>query len=358
VVYNHTLMSCHCRPLSLVVLALTTLLVVLVDTIPAWAQQPVSPTRPAAAADDLPAVIEPITTQTLPGVERWWAPYLRYGGIALAGLGTVALGAGAYYGNSAASQRRAIDKNTQLSQAESARRQSRSNERASRANLFYTLGGGLMLVGGGALTFDFFSAPAAPVTAVSHTRARAKPGEVTVVLVDHLTFVIEGQVVDGGTGEAVGTAQVRIGDASSPIAVDRKTGHFKSWPLEIGEGIIKVVAEAPGYRSQEMVLPRGAVGEVKTVLIKVDSLGEAALGVIRGSVRDGLSGVVIQAKVFIPSLERTLESDAEGSFEVKVQPGEYDVLISSPGYSTQVKRLKVGVGAAVILNIDLLPRDD
>ncbi len=170
-------------------------------------------------------------------------------------------------------------------------------------------------------------------------------------------FVIEGSVVDAG-GAPLGSAAVSFsGVEGSALAVDYKTGNFRSWPIPSGDGLIKVTAQAPEYRPSDQTLSKGQPGEVKTLVFKLHSLGEAAFGQIEGSLKDARSGnPVLTGQVFIPILNQKVTPDAEGKFTAKVKAGRYQILITSKRHVTQKKEIEIRAGDTVILNVDLAPK--
>jgi len=171
------------------------------------------------------------------------------------------------------------------------------------------------------------------------------------------TFQLQGTVVDATKKEPIGTAIVTIGGfESSPLAVDYKTGAYASWPLPAGDGLLKVTVVAQGYRPAEQTMPRGAAGEKKVLDIVLQSTGEAAVGKIRGILKDAKSGKPVRAQILIPALGQKIRADNEGGFEADVKEGRYQVLISARGYVTQKKEIEIRAGDVVILNVDLLGR--
>lgn len=171
------------------------------------------------------------------------------------------------------------------------------------------------------------------------------------------TFIIEGAVYDQSSGEPVTGATVTFsGFEQTPVAVDYNTGKFRSFPLPVGEGLVKVTVSAPNYRPADQTVPRGTGDTVTTLAFKVSALGEAALGNIRGSIKDGRSGKPLKGEIFIPALGKRIQSEKDGSFEAELKAGRYQVLISAPRYVTQKKDIEIRAGEVVILNIDMVGR--
>ncbi|MEL6544762.1 MAG: carboxypeptidase regulatory-like domain-containing protein, partial [Myxococcota bacterium] len=168
------------------------------------------------------------------------------------------------------------------------------------------------------------------------------------------TFAVTGAVFDQSSGEPLGNAIVKISDFQGTlIAVDYKSGAFQSMPLRVGEGLVQLEVEAPGYRAATQQIQRGTAGAEIPLKFELQSLGEDAVGEVKGSLKDARSGKTIRGQVFIPALNRKIRVDRSGSFSAKVKAGRYQVLIQSRGYITQKKELEIRSGDTVILNVDM-----
>lgn len=168
------------------------------------------------------------------------------------------------------------------------------------------------------------------------------------------TFFIDGAVFDQASGDPISSAVVTIGGyETSPLAVDFNTGKFHSFPLPVGEGLIKVSVTAPNYRPTEQTIARGTGEQSAQLTFKLQSFGEQALGQIKGSIKDSRSGKPLKGEIFIPALNKRLTTTAEGTFEADLKAGRYQVLISASKYTTQKKEIEIRAGETVILNLDL-----
>lgn len=172
------------------------------------------------------------------------------------------------------------------------------------------------------------------------------------------TFAIEGGVFDQTSGDPVGSATVTFsGIEGSPLAVEYKSGKFKSWPIPVGDGLVKVTAAAPGYRSAEQTVPKGKAGTTVAVAFKIQSSGAQAMGKIKGSLKDSRSGRPIKnGQIFIPVLSKKIRTDKEGKFSAAIKAGRYQLLISHKKYVTQKKEIEIRAGDVVILNVDMSKR--
>ena len=177
----------------------------------------------------------------------------------------------------------------------------------------------------------------------------------TVKLEEKGFFVVEGKVIDVDTKKPIATATISLGgQKSSPMAVDYNTGKFRSWPLEGGDGLVQVVASSPDYSSAEMTVPKGKNGDVVKINFKLSLSTKAAFGELRGSLKDGRSGKPLKGVVLIPSLKnKRIKVGKDGKFSAKIKTGVYQLLISSKGFVTQKKKIKIRKGDRVILNLDL-----
>ncbi|WP_428262817.1 carboxypeptidase regulatory-like domain-containing protein [Haliangium sp.] len=162
--------------------------------------------------------------------------------------------------------------------------------------------------------------------------------------------VVEGRV-SGAGGVAVSNAVVALeaGEAARELSVD-EDGRFRF--EEVASGPVSVAVQAEGFEpvTDSFELAPGQTRSLELTL-------EPALpeGQIRGTVRS-FRGSPVSAEVTVEPLGETVETDAEGRFEVDVAPGEYRVVIKAKGYRSQRRRVTVEEGGVVILNIDLRRR--
>ena len=83
---------------------------------------------------------------------------------------------------------------------------------------------------------------------------------------------------------------------------------------------------------------------------------EQIYSIYQGSLKDATTGAaVVGAEVFLPTLGRTLRSDATGSFAALVKPGRYNATLRAPGYVAQRKLLVLQPGDSMVLNVDFEP---
>ncbi len=75
-------------------------------------------------------------------------------------------------------------------------------------------------------------------------------------------------------------------------------------------------------------------------------------GQLRGTVH-AFSGEAVAGTVSIEQLHISRRLGPTGEFEIDVAPGHYTVVIASPGYREQRRRVDVGLNGVTVLNVDL-----
>lgn len=187
------------------------------------------------------------------------------------------------------------------------------------------------------------------------TRGAAQPG------------VIYGRV-QGAGGVAVPSAVVTVASASAqprassdatPDVTTDAPPAFKTEATTDAEGRFRitgvpggpvtVTARAEGFDpvTRSLTVEPGGEHEVDIAL-------ERALppGQLRGFVRS-FGGKPVAATLTIEPLGQTITAGADGSFEIDVAPGRYEVVIRAPGYREQRRSVTIEEGGVLILNVDL-----
>jgi hypothetical protein len=269
------------------------------------------------------------------------ASWLRVGGLIVAGAGTLALGAGAYFGRDANSQREAA-KAGDLSQIEVDEAYRGANESASRANLGFIVGAALVALGASAVGVDLLLAPDTPAT---------PRGQVGVAGAGAPTFMVSGKVIDEVTRQPVGNAIAKVQGFSANIATNTD-GTFASWPIPASTGLLQLVFSAPGYKPFTKTIARTAAAGAD-LTISLVPVGADQPGTVRGIIKSARSGDPLMARVFVPALNVSATIDKNGVFEIKLRAGQHTIVVSAPGFVTQMKQLTLHSGEVVILNIEM-----
>ena len=72
-------------------------------------------------------------------------------------------------------------------------------------------------------------------------------------------------------------------------------------------------------------------------------------------VRASGTGAAIVATIKLDPGGHTVQSDADGSFQIAVPAGTYTLTVRAPGFTSQVMKQTVRDNEVVIVNVDLYP---
>jgi hypothetical protein len=174
------------------------------------------------------------------------------------------------------------------------------------------------------------------------------------------TGVIRGRVQGaGGVAVPAAAVTVEIGGASREVALDAE-GRFRVEDVPPGPVAVSVRAEGfePATRSLTI-----AAGDDQELAIELERT--LPPGQLRGFVRS-FGGKPVAAELTIepagasagePAGEKpqskTITAREDGSFEIDVAPGQYDVIVRAPGYREQRRSVTIEQGGVLILNVDL-----
>lgn len=149
-------------------------------------------------------------------------------------------------------------------------------------------------------------------------------------------------------GQPLQRAQVVVTQGDSEAAlVEVAPGQYRLEQARPGAARLRVKAEGFQPVERDIDLQKGAA-------LKVDVKVEQALpsGQVRGLVRS-FRGKPLSATIQVEPSGAKTSTDAEGFFQLDVPPGEYEVVIESPGYQAQRRKAKVDQQGVVIVNVDL-----
>lgn len=177
------------------------------------------------------------------------------------------------------------------------------------------------------------------------------------------TVALEGVVLDAESGQPVAGAEVSVNKAPNTITVNGTTGRFDVCPMPADGGVTSLKARALGYVDEEVVAPRSATPGANAVVIHMRPTGSRITGVFKGSVRDSATGKPVDGvSIYVPAASLKVTPEADGTFDVTLTVGRYQILVSAPNYQTQKKEILITNDQIVISNIDLVsktkPKED
>jgi hypothetical protein len=161
---------------------------------------------------------------------------------------------------------------------------------------------------------------------------------------------VEGRVLDP-SGQPVGGATVTVttaeGEALSPATTDDQ-GAFAIADVPAGPGATLTVA-AEGYRPSTESLDATAGGRV-TPEVRLER--DLPRGQLRGAIQS-FRGEPVPATIRVTPGDHQATAGDDGAFEIDLDPGDYEVIISAPGYAEQTRPVHIEVQGVTILNVDL-----
>lgn len=197
------------------------------------------------------------------------------------------------------------------------------------------------------LAVAFPARPAAPAVAVVRRGAEGNGQGVSTRPAQG--GVASGRVLDP-SGRPVENAEVTLVRQGAPPtqARSRADGTWRVEGLPPGSYTLTVRTAVGAERTQELQVALGAEARGEVVI----EAGSATQGVLRGQAR-AYDGAGVAVSVRVVELDRALTANANGSFSLDVDPGQYTLEFSAPGYEPQRRSARVERNGVVILNVDL-----
>jgi Ca-activated chloride channel family protein len=102
---------------------------------------------------------------------------------------------------------------------------------------------------------------------------------------------------------------------------------------------------------------RYTIGTFVALLAAASLLAQSSVGIVRGTVKDQIGGVLPGATVRLshaPDADRTTITDAKGEFAfVALPPGRYTITVALSGFIEVTRQVAVPAGAVVRLSLEL-----
>jgi hypothetical protein len=191
------------------------------------------------------------------------------------------------------------------------------------------------------------SAPARPTTpepqpATEQPIAPAQP-------LQPARAALRGSVTAEDGHAPIAHAHLAVRPARGP-AKEADTGSDGVYAIEdLDPGAVSVEVSAEGYTpaTRPVTLTVGAPVQLDVALAKALPAGQ-----VRGLVRD-FSGKPLAASIRVEPGGLEAKAGADGTFEVNVPPGSYEVTIHAPGHADQRRRVTVERDGVTMLNVEL-----
>lgn len=160
---------------------------------------------------------------------------------------------------------------------------------------------------------------------------------------------------DAGIANAHVTITVTAGDGAASLERSADTGADGTFAIgDLGSGRAKITARAAGYEEGTVEIEIGAPGAGAAPSVAIALKRVIKAGQLRGLVRS-FNGKPLAATIRVEPLNVETKTDSDGTFQIDVPPGSYEVVIAAPGHAGQRRPVQVEENGVTILNADLRP---
>jgi hypothetical protein len=166
-----------------------------------------------------------------------------------------------------------------------------------------------------------------------------------------VTATVSGTLVDPSGAPVPGVElSLRLEDGTVRLATTDSAGGFAF--DSVPRGRVELRANEPRFEQGvwDFVVDAGPLVLGQRTLHPVE--GEPLSSQLRGLVRS-FSGEKIPAKVTVEPIGAELTCQEDGTFQLDVPPGAYEVHVRAPGFLSQTRKVVVEENGVSILNIDL-----
>jgi hypothetical protein len=147
------------------------------------------------------------------------------------------------------------------------------------------------------------------------------------------------------------------GGAPAEATTDEQ-GRFEIGDLEPGPASIDVTADAYAPVTRTLTLSSSATGTPQGTAdsgagaIEITIAKALPSGQLRGLVRD-FGGKPVAAQIRLEPIGVDAQVGADGTFEVNVAPGAYDIVVHASGYIDQRRHVSVERDGVTMMNVEL-----
>jgi hypothetical protein len=114
-------------------------------------------------------------------------------------------------------------------------------------------------------------------------------------------------------------------------------------------GLGKLIVQANWMRDWERQVE---VTSDQVLEVRVEMTNAERFGQIRGHVR-AFDGTNLPAMVRVEPVQRDVQANPDGTFDLDIEPGTYSVRVTLDGYQTQLRTVTVRENGVIVLNVDL-----
>ncbi len=159
-------------------------------------------------------------------------------------------------------------------------------------------------------------------------------------------MAFKGTIKSGGVPVPNATLTIRDKNGDQKTVQTGVDGTFVIEDLLLGALTVTVKADGFEDKTQTVNLADG----IADLEIGLDAV--LPPGQFRGVVRS-FRGKPLKAKLTVMPVNETLEAGDDGTFELDLPPGDYEVTVTFPGFKDQTKQIRIDDGGVTIWNVDL-----
>jgi len=157
---------------------------------------------------------------------------------------------------------------------------------------------------------------------------------------------LAGTLLSDGQPVAGAKLTITVGGETKEITTG-EDGSFDVGEIKAGEGSVTVEIDGYDKLSQKISLKEGEEISLDLTLQRTLPPGQ-----LRGFTRS-FRGQGVRATLTIMPTGEIITTNDDGSFELDLPPGDYEVTIQAAGFKEQVRQVKIDENGVTILNVDL-----
>lgn len=163
------------------------------------------------------------------------------------------------------------------------------------------------------------------------------------------TGLIRGQLTVDGKAAPIANAQIAVTNDRGQERVVESGGDGTFSIPDASAGAAKIAVKAQGYEdaTSDVTVEAGATTTVSIAMKRVIKAGQ-----LRGLVRS-FTGKPLAATIRVEPGNLEAKTDSDGTFQIDLPPGSYEVIIAAPGHAGQRRPVQVEENGVTILNADL-----
>ena len=155
-----------------------------------------------------------------------------------------------------------------------------------------------------------------------------------------------GVVKSAGAPVPKATLVIRDKDGKEMTVTTGEDGTFVIDEVPLGKVDLTITADGFDTKQEQVTLAEDSV-DLELGLDAVLPPGQ-----LRGEVRS-FRGKALKAELTIMPANEVINTAADGSFQLDLPPGDYEVTVTVKGFKEQTRQIHIDDGGVTIMNVDL-----